>query len=143
MTDYAWPGKVRELRNVIERAAIVSGVRKFILELGGRIGKTREGAQPIRSEAEMQPMFRDTLVACLREAGGKVSGPGGAAALLGIKPTTLYSRLRRYGIDASDLHPWFARHERTPCSGPAIGLRTRTHPVRSARHQGKAAPRRT
>lgn len=102
MMDYPWPGNVRELRNVVERAAIVSGGGKIILELGTAQPGARRAAMPIRSEAEMETMIRDNLISCLRETGGKVSGPGGAADLLGIRPTTLYSRIRRFGIDESE-----------------------------------------
>ncbi|MGR3362912.1 MAG: sigma 54-interacting transcriptional regulator [Maritimibacter harenae] len=102
MMDYPWPGNVRELRNVVERAAIVSGGGKIILELGTPQPGGRDKAMPIRTEAEIDAMIRDNLVACLRETGGKVSGPGGAAAMLGVRPTTLYSRIRRYGIEECD-----------------------------------------
>lgn len=98
LMDYPWPGNIRELRNVLERAAIVSGGGKIVLELGaGRSGSGRDDT-PMRTEAEMQQMIRDNILACLREAGGKVAGPGGAAELLGLQPTTLYSRLRRFHI---------------------------------------------
>ncbi|SHL48948.1 PAS domain S-box-containing protein [Roseovarius litoreus] len=102
MMDYRWPGNVRELRNVLERAAIVSGGGKIILELGLAQSGTNSDGAPIRTEAEMDRMIRDNLIACLRETGGKVSGPGGAAELLGVRPTTLYSRINRFGIEESD-----------------------------------------
>ena len=102
MMDYAWPGNVRELRNVMERAAILSGGGKIILELGATQIGGRSDGKSIRTEAEMEMMVRDNLINCLSETGGKVSGPGGAADLLGVKPTTLYSRIRRFKIDESD-----------------------------------------
>jgi PAS domain S-box-containing protein len=98
MMDYPWPGNVRELRNVLERAAILSGGGKIILELGRARSGTSGDVIPIRTEAEMENIVRDNLIACLRETDGKVSGPGGAAELLDVKPTTLYSRIRRFRI---------------------------------------------
>ena len=102
MMDYPWPGNVRELHNVLERAAILSGGGKIILELGPAQAAARSDAPSIRTEAEMDTMVRDNLICCLRAAGGKVSGPGGAAALLGVKSTTLSSRIRRFGITDCD-----------------------------------------
>lgn len=102
MMDYPWPGNVRELRNVLERAAILSGGGKIILELGPAQTGSRGTEVPIRTEAEIESMVRDNLINCLREAGGKVSGPGGAADLMGAKSTTLYSRIRRFNITECD-----------------------------------------
>ncbi|SIS78644.1 PAS domain S-box-containing protein [Roseivivax lentus] len=104
MMRYDWPGNVKELRNVIERAAIVSKGPKLVLELGG----TGAGTEPapahsaIRTEADMQRMMRENVIACLREAGGRVSGANGAAALLGVRPTTLYSRIKSMEIEESE-----------------------------------------
>jgi transcriptional regulator with GAF, ATPase, and Fis domain len=105
MRAYSWPGNVRELRNVLERAAIVSGGAKIILELGNAPTGMQGNTGGIRTEAEMDRVVRDNLVACLRETGGKVSGADGAAKLLGVKPTTLYSRIRRFKIEESE---WMA-----------------------------------
>ncbi|MXQ07855.1 PAS domain-containing protein [Alphaproteobacteria bacterium GH1-50] len=94
---YDWPGNVRELHNVIERAAIVSQDAKLIVELAAAPAEAvRHGG--FQTEARMQEMVRSNIVAALREAGGKVSGPNGAAALLQIRPTTLYSRIKSFGI---------------------------------------------
>ncbi|MHA6344215.1 sigma 54-interacting transcriptional regulator [Roseivivax sp. CAU 1761] len=102
LAEYDWPGNVRELRNVIERAAIVSTGGKLIVEIGSAAQAGRGAAAPIRTEAEMQQAIRDNLLACLRETEGKVSGPDGAAALLGVRPTTLYSRIRAAEIQPSE-----------------------------------------
>ena len=99
---YRWPGNVRELRNVIERAAILSTGGKLMVELGHDAPARAPAPQAIRTEAEIQQTIRDNLVACLRETKGKVSGPDGAAALLGVQPTTLYSRIRSMNITAQD-----------------------------------------
>ncbi|MDX5403082.1 MAG: histidine kinase, partial [Rhodobacterales bacterium] len=95
---YSWPGNVRELKNVIERAAILSTGGKLMVELGNDAPVRKSSATLIRTEAEIQQAIRDNIVACLRETRGKVSGPDGAAALLGVQPTTLYSRIRKFRI---------------------------------------------
>ena len=98
---YDWPGNVRELHNVMERAAIVSQDRKLVLEMAG----TAPGVQTqgtFQTEAQVQELIRRNLVAVLRETRGRVSGAAGAAALLGVKPTTLYSRVKTFGITEAD-----------------------------------------
>ena len=98
LAAYGWPGNVRELRNVIERAAIVSKGGKLIVELGEGHSLAASDQSAILTEAEMQQAVRRNILACLRETGGKVAGPDGAAAVMGVQPTTLYSRLRKFNI---------------------------------------------
>ena len=100
---YPWPGNVRELKNVIERAAILSTGGKLMVELGTEAPSRAPSLHVIRTEAEMQQAVRENIIACLRETRGRVSGPDGAAALLGIQPTTLYSRIRKLGIVEPEL----------------------------------------
>ncbi|WP_238367207.1 sigma 54-interacting transcriptional regulator [Mesobacterium pallidum] len=101
LQSYGWPGNVRELNNVMERAAIVSQNRKLVVEIAGAApGPAQAGA--VRTEAQMQDLARANLVAALRETGGQVSGDAGAARLLGIKPTTLYSRMHKLNISDAD-----------------------------------------
>ena len=99
---YDWPGNVRELHNVIERAAIVSKGRKLIVELGADDHAPAEHHPRIRTERDMQDAVRANLVACMKEAEGRVAGAGGAADLLGVPATTLYSRLKTYRISRVD-----------------------------------------
>ena len=54
----------------------------------------------VPTEADLRRMEHDSVTAALARCRGRVSGPNGAAAMLGVKPTTLYSRLKRLGIDA-------------------------------------------
>jgi len=104
-----WPGNVRELQNAIERACILApnGPLRFD-ELGVAAARTkpREHApEPaaVRTRADLRDEERRNLIAALRTTGGKVFGAGGAAELLGMKPTTLASRLRALGIDRKNV----------------------------------------
>jgi len=108
LTDYDWPGNVRELANVIERATVAArdGELRFDLPLGGdRNGSARPSAvsfaastSEILSEAEMRQQERENIAAALRRTHGKIYGLDGAAKLLGMKPTTLLSRLAKLGL---------------------------------------------
>jgi transcriptional regulator with GAF, ATPase, and Fis domain len=102
-----WPGNIRELRNVIERAVILSGQGRFQLDLAlpqrlasdkGAMLAPQAQAGVYVSEAEWQRRYRDNLVAALGVAQWRVSGKGGAAELLGIKPTTLRDRMKSLAI---------------------------------------------
>jgi transcriptional regulator with GAF, ATPase, and Fis domain len=117
LTTYDWPGNIRELHHVIERAVILSqrGPLRIDLVLGNggspaRVAQARFPAdvveaqgQPagskVLSREELARHERDNLIAALEETGWKISGRGGAAELLGVKPTTLASRLKRFGIE--------------------------------------------
>jgi transcriptional regulator with GAF, ATPase, and Fis domain len=108
LQSYDWPGNIRELRNVIERAIILArgGVLDFDLPVTGQSApvarpsaSTGSGAQPkFLTEAELQRRERDNLVQVLEVANWKISGPDGAAELLGVKPTTLLSRIEKWGL---------------------------------------------
>ncbi|HOB99740.1 MAG TPA: sigma 54-interacting transcriptional regulator, partial [Verrucomicrobiota bacterium] len=105
---YDWPGNVRELRNVIERAVILArgGPLQFDLPVADPAptlcaSKARSGhaADPeFLTEAEMENHQRENLLAVLGKAGWKIKGRNGAAELLGIKPTTLLSRMKKMGL---------------------------------------------
>jgi transcriptional regulator with GAF, ATPase, and Fis domain len=108
---YSWPGNIRELQNVIERSVITSasGRLKFDLpttQLDKRSGPA-EALQPNEEAAEIKIMTddqmrhreRENLLAALKQTRWKISGDDGAAELLGIKPTTLSSRMRKMGIE--------------------------------------------
>jgi DNA-binding NtrC family response regulator len=109
LQNYDWPGNVRELRNVIERAAIFAqgGAFEFDLPITGS-DPTRfepvdqEGVeQEFLTEAEMRRRERENLFAVLRKTGWKIKGVDGAAELLGVKPTTLISRIEKMGLKRS------------------------------------------
>jgi hydrogenase-4 transcriptional activator len=94
--------KARELQNVIDRGSIISTGGKLQIDLGLTPPHTAAGELTILSEAEMAAAQRRNLVAALRRTSGKVSGVGGAAQLLGIQPTTLYSRIKKLHILAEE-----------------------------------------
>lgn len=102
LQSYRWPGNVRELRNVIERAAIVSTKDKLRLELSGGARGEARAIDAVKTDAEVQSIVRANLVAAMRSTKGKVSGPDGAAALLDVRPTTLFSRIKALCITDED-----------------------------------------
>jgi transcriptional regulator with GAF, ATPase, and Fis domain len=119
LQSYDWPGNVRELRNVVERAVILArgGALDFDLPISGQAAPpTRPShrtdapvgspAQPrFLTEVEVERFERDNLVAALEAANWKISGPDSAAELLGLKPTTLLSRMSKWGLKRSEREP--------------------------------------
>jgi transcriptional regulator with GAF, ATPase, and Fis domain len=110
LQGYNWPGNIRELRNVIERAVIFAqgGALEFDLpETGSSADLTsfepesRGGDQAeleYLTESEMRSRKRENLFAVLQKTGWKIKGVDGAAELLGVKPTTLMSRIEKLGL---------------------------------------------
>jgi transcriptional regulator with GAF, ATPase, and Fis domain len=104
-----WPGNVRKLQNLIERAVILSKGGKLHLDSSWCAAGTRHrrpSPSVVRLEIvpdqEWRRHERDNLVAALKRSGGRVYGPDGAAELLGVKPSTLQSRVRSLGVRARD-----------------------------------------
>jgi len=103
---YDWPGNVRELKNVIERAVILSPGNHLNLELSlpetERPAASIEAVPPrpdgILDETAMREFQRNNIIAALEMSDWRVSGKGGAAERLGVKPTTLSDRVRSFGI---------------------------------------------
>jgi transcriptional regulator with GAF, ATPase, and Fis domain len=98
-----WPGNVRELQNTIERAVILaqSGPLVFDAPAGASQPLPRVAAQPdglVVTRAELKQRERQSIAAALSQTGGKIFGNDGAAALLGMKPTTLASRIKVLGL---------------------------------------------
>ena len=89
---YPWPGNIRELRNVIERAVILSEGSTLQVPVGSAAGSSLD-APPTLAAAE-----RGQILAALEQTGWHIRGPAGAAKLLGLKPTTLESRLKKLGL---------------------------------------------
>ena len=106
---YDWPGNVRELQNVIERALITarSGALHFDLPHEEKQETAASSVSPeagddanieVVPDAQMRRRERDNLLAALHKSGWKVYGPGGAAELLGLRPTTVASRIKKMGM---------------------------------------------
>jgi formate hydrogenlyase transcriptional activator len=104
LTEYSWPGNIRELQNLIERAVILS--RGSVLEVpltelkhSGNGGLANQLQGPIKLEA----VEREHIMKILRETGWVIGGPTGAAARLGLNRTTLNHRMRKLGINRPQL----------------------------------------
>lgn len=101
---YDWPGNIRELQNVIERALITATGAELNIDLPNAAASSQvdvvEVNPRIMTEQELRTLERDNLCAAMSACGGKLFGKDGAAELLGIKPTTLASRLKKLGIVA-------------------------------------------
>lgn len=106
MKAYGWPGNVRELKNVIERAVILSPGKALRLDLSmpglkfdeGTVVAVEPRGDDVLTEKEMRDFQKANLVKALEQSNWKVSGSGGAAELLGVRPTTLADRVRTYKI---------------------------------------------
>lgn len=110
LQQYHWPGNIRELENVIERQVITAG-NHLELELpasGARdtevpspaAGAGQENTdRPLLTEAEMRQLEKENIARALQRTRGQVFGDAGAARLLGVKPTTLVSRIKKLGLD--------------------------------------------
>ena len=106
LQSYDWPGNVRELQNIIERAAIRS--RNGHVDLGLRAARNVVAGASRKSDFrsrtapssldDLKEHERNLILEALAKTRGKIYGPDGAAALLGLKPTTLSSRVHRMGL---------------------------------------------
>jgi PAS domain S-box-containing protein len=104
--SYEWPGNVREMKNVVERAVILS--KGDVLRLDLSLPRSNDAddlplmsapaGNEVLTEKELKSLEKKNLIAALNEANWRVSGSGGAAELLGLKPTTLADRMRKFGV---------------------------------------------
>jgi len=96
---HQWPGNIRELQNVVERAVILSEEGTFVVEESW-LNRESSGS-PLRKEtlSVLAEREMETIEAALAESHGRIAGPSGAAAKLGIPRQTLESKIRRLGID--------------------------------------------
>jgi DNA-binding NtrC family response regulator len=99
LTQYPWPGNIRELQNIIERAVVVYTKGKLSVKkswLADERFPTEPATQPFKRSVVEE---REMIGAALSEARGRVSGPSGAAAKLGVPPSTLESKIRAMNIN--------------------------------------------
>jgi len=103
LRSYAWPGNVRELRNVIERALITSPEGQIRLEsiLPGPAPVSARTVlhEGVLTDRDLREVERDNLLRALQATGWRVGGKAGAASLLGVKPSTLRSRMAALGVE--------------------------------------------
>jgi PAS domain S-box-containing protein len=110
LESYSWPGNIRELQNVVERAVITAAdgrlnLERALPELRDVVGKretpavTNFDGQKVLSDGELKELERNNIVRALEKAGWKVAGKDGAAAILGIPTSTLNSKIKSLGIN--------------------------------------------
>jgi formate hydrogenlyase transcriptional activator len=98
---YDWPGNVRELQNIIERAVILSDGDSLAVDETWLKGKSANPVRARRLDVALVRQEKDMIEAALGESQGRVSGPGGAAAKLGLPARTLDSKIKRLKIKKS------------------------------------------
>ena len=92
LEKYSWPGNIRELQNVIEHAIIVSEKGVLKIELPAFSGT------PHKDKLKLEDVEHDHILNVLKKTNWRISGKDGAAELLGMKRTTLQSRIKKLGI---------------------------------------------
>jgi len=98
LARYNWPGNIRELQNVIERSVLLTTGSALSLAMPEAIGKQQPPASPASGAEQSEAAEREAIIHALQQAHGIVGGPNGAAARLGLKRTTLYSRMQKLNI---------------------------------------------
>jgi formate hydrogenlyase transcriptional activator len=99
LTSYNWPGNIRELQNLIERAVILTKGSVLEIPLGEIMqGSSRADSEPSPSGGSLESVERQHILRVLGESNWVIGGPNGAAARLGLNRTTLNNRLRKLGI---------------------------------------------
>ncbi len=105
-----WPGNIRELQNAVERAVIQAQCGRAIPDFSFLTDAPAPSAQTPQSvvfegilrESELRERERSNLLSALKQARGKIYGPGGAAELIGVKPSTFTSRLKSFGLKTEE-----------------------------------------
>jgi formate hydrogenlyase transcriptional activator len=98
LLDYDWPGNVRELENIVERAMIVSPGDALPVDADWLKKPSRSRTSGTEANSRLAELERRAIVEALQRSGGRIYGPAGAASLLGLKPTTLYGKMRKHHI---------------------------------------------
>jgi formate hydrogenlyase transcriptional activator len=95
---YDWPGNIRELQNVLERSVILTTGSTLKVAMPELMSKSAQASLHLRNSDSLETVERDRIIKALDEAKGQVGGSDGAAARLGLKRTTMQSRMRKYNI---------------------------------------------
>jgi formate hydrogenlyase transcriptional activator len=113
LCQYRWPGNIRELQNVIERSVILSSGPSLNVPIAELHSRTTTPAANDAAQAKsirrarvrsiLAEVDRDQIIRALKEADGRVGGPGGAAARLGLKRTTFITRMKKLGIEPNQV----------------------------------------
>jgi formate hydrogenlyase transcriptional activator len=106
LVSYSWPGNIRELENLLERAVLLSPGKELrvpLSELRSALSAPAEEVAPLAISgkapvATLQEAERQHILRALRQTEWRIAGPRGAAAALGMKRTTLQARIRKLGI---------------------------------------------
>ena len=98
LQEYDWPGNIRELRNVLERAVLATrGDKLHLKEIYG-LSENQISPKPENENMTLEEVERQHIVKALKECKGKISGDNGAAKILGLHPNTLRFRIQKLGI---------------------------------------------
>jgi formate hydrogenlyase transcriptional activator len=103
LVQYTWPGNVRELQNVIERAVILA--RSSTIEIDDQFLAPRSSLAEPDTTDNLQELERQHIIQILNRTQWRIYGPNGAAAQLGLNPSTLRSRLKKLGLKHSTVSP--------------------------------------
>jgi two-component system response regulator PilR (NtrC family) len=98
LDNYEWPGNIRELENIIQRAVILTNGPELRVPLRDLQAKPAAATEIEAERGTLRDVTRERILQALRDSGNIVSGPSGAAARLGVKRTTLQSMMRRLDI---------------------------------------------
>ena len=98
LTQYAWPGNIRELQNVIERAVILSPGPSLQIPVGDLPAAAPQAQVPAGAPVTLADAEREHILGVLRETDWVLAGPKGAAARLGMKRSTLHWKLKKLGL---------------------------------------------
>jgi formate hydrogenlyase transcriptional activator len=100
LVNWSWPGNIRELQNLIQRCVILTNSTVLRVPLGELVRDTKPSFGWMSQERE-----RELILQALKEAGGVIGGASGAANRLGMKRTTLYSKMKKLKISAAEFQP--------------------------------------
>lgn len=100
LCDWNWPGNVRELENLMERSVILTDGSALQVPLGEL--RLHQGTESQEKDGTLDEAEKLHIIRILKETHGVLSGPNGAARRLGLKRTTLQSKIQRLGIKRND-----------------------------------------